>query len=360
MPERHGSSERKKIGQARHSLSPEISDQAGKRRLPANHRRSARTDSLQVLADVWKTNYFTAQNGLAPLINEGLLESRPGRGTFVAENPLRLKTVGIYYGGEFWANASGAFYQALYLAIEKELEDRGMGARLFIDSRHFSKQTTPFKPLQDAIKNRAMNAVIALALNPENCQWVETLPLPFSVLSTRGHARCVSMDIPHLAKSSLKRMAGRGCRRVGLITAASSTAPLDEIFLEFAQAMGLRTSPAWVRCMPQGTENCEEFGFEKFKEIWEQPERPDGLLVYPDNIGRGVMSGALSKGVRVPQELCLVMHRVEQTPFYSPLAVDWQLFSTVKTARALIDLVQQQAEGSPFKQVLLKTVLKPG
>lgn len=317
-----------------------------------------RLPTIKVLAKEWNTNYFTAQNGIVPLINEGLLESRPGRGTFVALNQ-KIKAIGIYDGGNFWNLSDGVFYQSLSVALCKELEERGIEVKLFIDSRPPRQQTTPFKPLREAIENRSVNGVITLTLGESNYAWVEKLSLPYSVLSSHGHAHCVSLDIRHFIKSSLQRMSARGCRNVGMITASSRNEPLEDYFISYAKTLGLSTSDAWISTIPQSMRNSEEFGYEAFKRMWNQSQRPDGLLVYPDNIGRGVMTTVLTENVRVPDELCLVMHRVEETPFFSPLAVDWQLVSTTKTAKALIDLVQRQVEGMPFKAVQLKTELKP-
>jgi len=317
-----------------------------------------RLPTLKSLAKAWNTNYFTAQTGVSPLINEGLLESSPGRGTFVAGNAKRIKAIGVYYGGNFWTQTDGAFYQALYVALCKELAEREIDVRLFIDSRPDTAQSVPFKPLQEAIKNSAVNAVIGLALNSDNCTWMENLELPFCVFSSRGHARSVCVDIRHLVQASLKRLAAEGCRKVGLITVDSATENIDKHFLKYAGQLGLTVSKAWIRLMPRGTAPREEFGFEQFKEVWSQQDRPDGILVYPDTIGRGVMTMVLGKGVRVPEDLRLVMHRVEETPFYCPLPVDWQLLSTLTTAKVLIDHVQAQIAGNAPKRVQIKTAWK--
>jgi DNA-binding LacI/PurR family transcriptional regulator len=79
--------------------------------------------------------------------------------------------------------------------------------------------------------------------------------------------------------------------------------------------------------------------------LWAQPERPDGLIVYPDMTARGVVLALLELQVKVPAELKLVLHRNQNVEFLCPLAADWVITREKDVAKALLQQIKDRFGG---------------
>ena len=81
--------------------------------------------------------------------------------------------------------------------------------------------------------------------------------------------------------------------------------------VEAAQARGLSLCEDRIRKPDEkklhGSE-MEAFGYREMTALAGQAERPDGVFVYPDLVGRGVILGALASGLSIPDDLRLVFH----------------------------------------------------
>ena len=318
-----------------------------------------RLPTLSELARLWNTNYFTVQTALTPLVNEGLLVRKQRTGTFVAENTRQIKAVGIYLGDSFWRVKHAAFYQTLYTALCDHFEKLGIDTHLYMDSRPLDQQETPLEPLLKAIERSKVNAVVGAMVREENTKWLDRLGVPVGLFGGHTAAQSVQCSVKGgtFLSSSLQRLKERKCRSVALITGKGMED--FESFMDLATQLGLKTRREWVLQRNQWPEDFEAFGFESFSRIWAGKEKPDGLIISPDNIALGVIMAILQNGARVPEELKLVMHCNEEIYFHCPLPADWQTVSIVKIVEGLWKTLQLQAEGKKPRRILVPITLSP-
>ena len=318
-----------------------------------------RLPTLTELARLWNTNYFTVQTALTPLANEGLLVRKQRRGTFVTESKRQIKTVGIYFGGSLWRVKHAAFYQTLYAALCDHFERLGIAVHLFMDSRPRGQQGSPLKPLNDAIRRSEVSAVVGAMTTTEEVEWLEKLPVPVSVFCSGASetSASVGLEMGEFLRSSMVRLKERKCRSVALI--CGDGLPNFDSFFDLAKEIGLKALPEWALQRNSWPEEFEEFGYESFGKIWSGTTKPDGLIVYPDNIALGVIMAILQKGAQVPSQLKLVMHCNEEVYIHCPLPADWQVVSVVKIVDALWKQLRAQADGGAPGQLSLGITLQP-
>ncbi len=316
--------------------------------------------TLAKLAELWETNYFTVQTALTPLVNEGLLVRKQRTGTFVAESTPQIKAVGIFFGNNLWRIKHSGFYQALYAALCDHCEQQGIAVHLFMDTRpRGEQQKTPWPPLDEAIKRCEINAVIGSMLTREQSGWLDRLPLPVSLLASRGQGikSLVSFGMNDFLRSSLLRLKARNCRSVALITAAQL--PGAGSLPALAAELGMECREDWILQQDGWPEEYAEFGFESFGKIWSGKDKPDGLIVFPDNIALGVIMGVLKNGVRVPEDLKLVLHCNDEVYFHCPIPADWQVVSVVKIINVLWAHLETQAAGKKPRKISVNLTLRP-
>jgi DNA-binding LacI/PurR family transcriptional regulator len=118
--------------------------------------------------------------------------------------------------------------------------------------------------------------------------------------------------------------------------------------------LGLTLKNEWVLIPSADTPfQHERYGYDQFERLWQQTDRPEGLLVFPDSIARGVITRMLEKRVDVPGQLKLVIHKNESIELLCPLPATLLVLSERELARGLINQVQKQFRGEQCAPVLL-------
>ena len=327
-------------------------------------RPGARLPSNSVLAAQTGTSIFTVQTALAPLVREGLLDRRPKIGTFVRSQTGRLACPAIYYAGELWKKAEFSFYRAVQQCLEAELEARGNGWRVFMDSRAESEQGDMPPELAQAIRRREVDALIAPLVSRADMAWMKPLSIPVAMLSSAPVPNRVRHNLEGMLCDTFAALTRQGCRSVGLITSILSPAGHDTItgddferfhahFHTLARRAGLATREAWMRAPLHLPPCLEIFGYESFQSLWRESEHPDGLVVYPDVSARGVLTAALSLQVSMPGELKLALHVNDRLPFPCPVPAIRMVTDVCATAQALIRLADSQVQGKAPRPVVL-------
>jgi DNA-binding LacI/PurR family transcriptional regulator len=295
-----------------------------------------RLPPIKELAKRWNTNYFTVRLALTPLANEGLIERSPGRGSFVRDRQSHLTSVAIYYGGNLWTDPEGSFYQKLYYVLQSLLEKKNVRITTFIDTRPAPSQITPLPELVKAIERREVQGIIGPMLSPAEVDWLETLNVPLSVFGRRG----ITGDYTEMVGLALDRLAADGCKTVGTV---SSNVGQYEVFEQAAAARELTTTPHWCHFQsPTTSANSETIGYRGFKDIWAQQMRPDGIFIQYDWVCRGAITAILELGVRVPQNLRLVLYKNEGVEYLCPWAIPFVVQDTAKVAELLVEFVEKQ------------------
>lgn len=326
--------------------------------------------AVQALAHQFQTSIFTIQTALTGLVEEGLLERKPRIGTIVRGSSSRLTSAGIYFSRNVWDNAEEGFYQAVCGALQAQLTDQNVRTHVWLDTRPESERTTPFPPLLEAVKRREIQAVIAPLVSGSDLKWLPTITPATAFLASADLPNQVNFDIPQMLKASLSQLREQGCRSVGIICTFEEVASkamagrgglrmsfYDE-FLEVAKELGMETRDAWMRVPEEYPWHKEQYGYEEFLRLWDQEERPEGLLVYPDLAARGALTALLARHVSVPKELKLAVHINDRNPYPCPVPVT-QIISRVEAvAEALISTVRLQLSGQETHPIYLPFILR--
>jgi len=344
-----------------HSAQQQISEQLRAEIIQGNLAAGTKLPTAVELAVSWGVSTCTVHNALATLVKAGLLKRQRGTGTFVAERKKRLTCAAIYYGGDFWNGIELGFYRLLYSALQAEFEKQGVQTRLIVDSRNPRDQTSVYPPLSDAIKADEVQALVYSLGNRNITPGLLRLPIPLA-LFTGGSAIAsnVSLDMRQFLEVSMDRLKSQGCRTVGLITNMSlehedgKHTPFHTYFMEVASERGLGIKNIWIKSPPPhllSAGKFERFGYDSFLSIWNQSEKPDGLVVFPDMVVRGVLMAIAENRVAVPSALKLALHRNEGIDILCPFPASWVTTRVADAAKALVMQIQRQFDGESVEPI---------
>ncbi len=307
------------------------------------------------LARDWNTNYFTVQTALTSLVREGLVERKPRLGSFVRKQNTELKSVGIYYGDEILIKHERAFQRSLHAQLLTLLQKENISANVFIDCRPPRKPDEPLPELTEAIQSHSIQGLIVPLPRAES-SWLQNLSIPTSFFSSlkTDYSR-ILVDNRQIMSMACDALRKRGCRTVGLInpTLKSQTgwgqpesSSILNAFYSCLESFDLVTQKSWVRIPRSQLTSQEAFGYREFHKLWSLSEKPDGLIVYPENVCRGVILAALELQVKVPDKLKIVLHKNQEVEFLCPLAVDWVITQERGNCRGADPAGQRQVRRS--------------
>lgn len=327
--------------------------------------------TVRVLAGQYGTSISTIQAALDALAGDGLIERARGRGTFVRQTVPRLNSVGIYFGRDFLHSPEMAYSRELCRLLFDGLEAKGIKYRFWADARPERRHGEPLEDLVKAVSKCEFQGLIVGEIDAVELSWLSRLGIPFAAHAETPRSR-VNYDFDQMIKLGIEELKKQGCRSIGAIlpipghspagpVACGDSSAMTESFCNWVSDFRLTTRNSWMRIPGQWLlpREHEQFGYEQFREIWRQPKRPDGLLVFPDTIVRGCVTAILESGVSVPEDLKLVLHRNEGIPAICPLPASWLVSDLRALASALIAQLERQIQGRPATPVFLPHALEP-
>jgi len=313
------------------------------------------------LAVAWGSSPFTIHSALRKLAKEGWIDRRHGAGTYIADPKRRFLCAGIYHAIDLSSTKQSLFARNLHFALLGQLERLNKDTQTFIDSRPIHEQGTILPSLAEAILHGRIQCLIAPTINEVNDLSLARLTLPTAFLYNRHSPNRITPDINSLFKESIRRLAAQGCRSVGLISnvgdaEGEAAAAYYASFQQTVRDADMLTRDEWIR-QPFGIlqENeLPKLGYHEFRKLWDLPEKPDALIVYPDIVASGTVVGILETGVRtVTQRMKFIFHRNAHFMFLCPFPVTWAISDEDSWAEGLIKIIEKQFAGQPVVPTVL-------
>jgi len=331
----------------------------------------SRLPSTAALAKMWGSDVKSVHFAMTRLVKESLIYRKAGVGTFVRELPGALQKVCLYYPPKALGSRGSLFQESLYESLTQELEERGIEIQVWVDSRTGAAAAEACDLLTTAARHREFQGIIAPLVDLAHLQWLLKLPVPTAFQSSADIPNKVDSDLKQFAAMSFRILAEKGCRTVALICPFSVTEGIRShsldgtpdtsghyfhLFSDAAKGFGLRLMSEGMSVRGQGAPpdavasgdySQEQMGYEQFHAVWREPEKPQGIVVYPDTFVRGVLLGIAETGVRVPEDLKLVLHKNAGIDLFCPYPADLVISEERDIAKALVNQLETQFSGKP-------------
>jgi len=331
----------------------------------------SRMPTTAEMARMWESDAKTVHVAMTRMVKEGLIYRKPGSGTFVREQSGEVTQVGIYYHAKSLSGPGSRYIQALQQALGEELKAKGIKMSIWVDPRSGQDGETTWELLETAARRREIQGLIIPVSDRNHLRWLMKLPIPSAFHTGGDIPNKVDHDLNQFAERSVRALAEKGCRSIGLIsayafndgdTAHSNAFDRGKLFFETfvatARALGLEILSGGMP-PPSCEENesydhfQERMGYDQFQALWLLDRKPEGIVVYPDTFVRGVLLGIAEVGARVPDDLKLVIHKNAGIDFFCPFAVDFLVSDERDVAKALVSQMERQVVGQPVSPVSL-------
>lgn len=119
-------------------------------------------------------------------------------------------------------------------------------------------------------------------------------------------ANFVGVDDELVGRMATQHLIEQGCRRIAVISAASSTARsrLDG-YRQALAAAGLPTDRSLVVTRPHGDDAADETGYAMMKQLLDSGVNPDAVFCHNDPTAMGAIQAIIDAGLRIPHDIAV-------------------------------------------------------
>lgn len=256
----------------------------------------------------------TLQQAFDALKRDGFVITRGRWGTFVAEHPPCLYNIGlVYYTHPSETVPWSRFYRAI--AEEATRLERAGPWRFPVYYDITAPDTSPAcQALLDDIRRGRLSGLIftntpyPIADSPILHETdLPRVGVMSGLLASFAHIPGVYPDNRDFMERGLRRLRELGCTRVALLNPNYHDDERVELFRHWVGTLGMETAPEWVQGIAPGS---PEWGVNTLQLLFSRhmQARPDGLIVSDDHLVPQVITGLLTAGVSVPDEVQVVAH----------------------------------------------------
>ncbi|MBT2290303.1 LacI family DNA-binding transcriptional regulator [Paenibacillus albidus] len=207
----------------------------------------------------------------------------------------------------------------------------------------------------DMLRNKEIDGVVIVstALKPETIEEY-TVYGPVVTCQDSGERSFSSVYLEHYAafRHGLQYLRGKGHRKIGYCEGrqhGSSSGLRQKAFGDFHRESGIPLHPEWIMfdCV------TEEDGAAALHRLWQMEERPDALIIAGDHVAAGLMIGARSCKIRIPEDLAII--GFDNQPIGRLLGlttIDNQLFEMGAAAfRIIHDQINEDAPSPVYRKL---------
>ena len=300
------------------------------------------------MARQFEVSGFTVHRALDQLAREGFIRKRRRLGTHVVDVPPHLSNLALVFANNPSSSTHySKFYQALANAAVAYQHSEERTLYLFHGvSRQNGAQDR--QRLIDHLQAHQLAGII-FSSPPLELQGTPILDLPgvprvaFAATQPYPHVPSVTTDRKSFLDKALDYLVARGRRRIALLMVPGFFAEDDPYLAEALAKRNIQSPPHWQLTLGQsaakGAANCVRLLMHG-----NPAERPDGLVVFDDNLVEHVQAGLIAAGVQVPDSLEVVEHCNFPWP-PSVLSTRRLGYDVHGLLRVCIDLIDRQRRG---------------
>lgn len=295
--------------------------------------------SAQRLAEELGTAETNIHHAMTTLVREGLISRRPRTGSVVIEQPERITGAAIYLD-HLHLRRGESFTYPFIDALKKSFAKHGI-------TPHVVYAFDPEQGMRDLkrlAEQQVIQGCIFRSIGAADYENICKLPIVCCGMSSMRIPGAAYFFNENLVRRSFEALQMSGCRTFGVIGAFSfdeKNSRFTELLLHHAAEYGLRIRDEWKYTKDRIHGNrpvvdMKEFGYTAMETFWKMKKRPEGLLVYSDDLSSGITLSLYQNRIQVPEDVRLVIHRTVESREICPFPCIFVESSIAEMAEILV------------------------
>jgi len=320
-------------------------------------------ESQQTLAQKYGVSLITIKRALNDLINEGILFSRAGKGTYVAR-----RTPGVDYAkhqtiGLVLRDLNSPFFSLILRKVEELASEHNYNLLLSSSANRLEKEEDLIRHFLEigvsgliiASMSHVYRATpIIRELHDENYPYIMVSYMEDEDIYYVGTD---NVEGGYMAAEHLIKL---GYRKLGYINGEQGNLLGErrkQGFLKALNEYGLSFDPGFeFRLRLRGEWNDYQSGYEIGEHFAELSDRPEAMFVYNDLSALGFERAVLDKGLRVPDDVAIVGFDDIKRGVVAPVPLTTIHQPTDEIGAVAFEHLVKRIEG---ESVPVRTILKP-
>jgi DNA-binding LacI/PurR family transcriptional regulator len=256
---------------------------------------------------------MTINKALSGLVSEGLLHSRVGRGTFVAQRPVENENGAATTLGFVLRDLSSPFFSLVAHAAQQRADELGYGLLFSSSSNRLDREEEQIRRFRDLGVSGLIIASMARTYRiSEPIRALQDAGIPYVMVSyTEGaDVPWVGMDLDSAGYLAAQHLLAMGRRKIGYIGDKFGSIMCELRGRGYRRALeqaGLPVDPDFQFEYPfEGEWNDYRSGYAVAERIANLENKPDAMFVFNDLGALGFLDGLLDRGIRVPEDIAIV------------------------------------------------------
>lgn len=315
------------------------------------------------LAQEHKVSLITIRKALSVLVNEGILYSRVGKGTYVSGSGQKLDLKPHVTIGLILRDLDSPFFARIVENVEKYSTQQGCNLMV---STSMNSREQEAKQINKYLESGISGLIVtSVTHDPHVSDMVRKLHaenFPYVVVAYIDDEEINYIGIDHelgafLATEHLIRL---GYKKIGYIDSEPGY-PLGEIrkngFVRAINEYGLTYYENFhFRLRQRGHWHDYESGYEIARILVDTKDKPDAVFVYNDLAALGFEKGLLDNGLGVPDDVAIVGFDNIKRGVVAPVPLTTIHQPVEEVGRLAIEMLLKCIQGQPFQN---RVILKP-
>lgn len=315
----------------------------------------------------YNVSIITIKKALSNLVNEGILYTRVGKGTYVSEQPQKKLDISQYKTiGLVLRDIKHPFFSMIVHGVEERAYELGYNILLSSSSNKIEKEESQINHFRKIGVDGLIIASLSLEYRATDyIQKIHRENFPYIMVSYMhdpdywyvGSDQELGgfMATEHLIKLGYKSVGYLHIGKGNLLSEVRKNGynrALNEYNIPF--------DPDLVYFL--GKENFDsgtdrfQLGYEFGKSFKSLQKKPDALLIYSDLTALGFEQAAMEEGIVIPDDIAIVGFDDITLSQYSSVPLTTIHQPSDKIGRMAVDIIQKRIDGSGVGN---RTILKP-
>lgn len=282
-----------------------------------------RLPSEAKLGELLGVSRLTVRRAITTLVTDGVLRSEAGVGHVVRATAPSARIGILFNAGAFIYSESSRYVTGfpflLFHALNRRLRQRGCHVSAYMpllpadeDDANLGLEIEEH-PLMIEVRRRRLSGLVGIywppihSARPRQQQFSHQLEsllreqeVPWVSVIGRVWSNAVTVDMEAMIDQAIRTLKQQGATRLGLLTCGRIAGDYQALFTRTAQSLGLHVQEPWLG---NAANHTEAQGHQWFTQLWDQPQRPDAVVITDDVLARGAMIAAVQRGVQIPGDV---------------------------------------------------------
>ncbi|MDZ7401095.1 MAG: GntR family transcriptional regulator [candidate division KSB1 bacterium] len=317
--------------------------------------------SQNELAQEYGVSLITVKKALTELIREGVLFSRVGKGTFVAQPAPSIDFTQHHTIGLVLSDLKNPFFSLILHSVEQKISENGYNLLLSNSSQNIEKEESQIHRFRDlGVDGMIIASTSHVYRATETIRKLKDDNFPFVMVSYIEDEDIYYVGTDHElgAFIATEHLIQRGYQKIGYLSGESGNLLAELRLKGYRRALeqyGRPFRPEFIFPLPMKFRDYDS-GYQIGQQFFQKSDRPEALFVYNDLSALGFEQAVLDQGYKIPDDVAIIGFDDIERGKYAPVPLTTIHQPTDEIGQQSVEQLMKIIDGEP---VAVRTILKP-